>query len=144
MSVLVAVGTTDSAVRQVPDTLEFVAPPPGMLDLRRFGLDALDDAGSLFALRSLEQDGVRLFLVPPAPYVPDYAPRLGAETRAALELSDDEPAVLLVVVHPGGQGSGPTVNLLAPVAVNPRTGAALQVVLDEEWPLRAPLGSAAA
>ncbi len=140
MSVLVAVD--DAAARQLPDHLQFVTPPPGMLTLRTFSLDALDDTGALFALRSTEDDGVRLFVIPPRVYVPEYAPVIDAGTRAALGL-EDEPPVLLVVVHPGSEGTPPTANLLAPVAVNPRTGAALQVVLDEDWPLRAPLGAAA-
>ncbi|NLE70608.1 MAG: flagellar assembly protein FliW [Actinomycetales bacterium] len=142
MSVMVAVGPSGSTVRPVPETLEFVAAPPGMMALRRFRLDALDDAGALFALRSTEDAGVRLFVIPPQVYVPEYAPVIDAGTRAALGLADADP-VLLVVVHPGEDGAPPTANLLAPVAVNPETGAALQVVLDEEWPLRAPLGVAA-
>lgn len=142
MSVMVTVGPSDSAVQPVPEELEFVAAPPGMMSLRRFALDALDDMGALFAMRSTEQSGVRLFVVPPRVYVPDYAPSIDAETRAALGLADVDP-VLLVVVHPGEAGQPPTANLLAPVAVNPATGAAMQVVLDgDEWPLRAPLAAA--
>lgn len=142
MSVMVAVGLADTAVQPVPETLEFVTAPPGMMSLRRFALDALDDIGALFAMRSTEQSGVRLFVVPPRVYVPHYAPRIDAETRAALGLADAEP-VLLVVVHPGEGDEPPTANLLAPVAVNPATGAAMQVVLDgDEWPLRAPLAAA--
>lgn len=142
MNVMVAVGPSESAVRSVPGELEFVTPPPGMMSLRRFALDALDDFGALFAMRSTEQSGVRLFVVPPAVYVPEYAPRIDDETRTALGLEGTDP-VLLVVVHPGEDGHPPTANLLAPVVVNPVTGAALQVVLDgDEWPLRAPLAAA--
>jgi flagellar assembly factor FliW len=144
MSVVVAIGPSDSAVRQVPDTLEFLAPPPGMLALRHFALEALDRSGSLFAMRSTENDGVRLFVVPPRLYVPGYTPQIDSASREALGL-EGEPPVLLVVVHPGEEGRPPTANLLAPLAVNPRTGAALQVVLEgDDWPLRAPLGAAAA
>lgn len=142
MSVMVAIGPADTAVQPIPGTLEFVAPPPGMMSLRRFALDALDEFGALFAMRSTEQSGVRLFVVPPRVYVPGYQPAIDAETRATLGLGDAEP-VLLVVVHPGEGGRPPTANLLAPVAVNPATGAAMQVVLDgDEWPLRAPLAAA--
>ena len=142
MSVMVAIGSAGTAVQPVPETLEFVAAPPGMMSLRRFALDALDDTGALFAMRSTEQSGIRLFVVPPRVYVPDYAPTIDAETRAALGLADGEP-VLFVVVHPGAGGQPPTANLLAPVAVNPATGAAMQVVLDgDDWPLRAPLAAA--
>ena len=141
MSVLVAVDA--AAARRLPEHLHFITPPPGMMALRAFSLDALDETGALFAMRSTETDGVRLFVVPPRVYVPDYAPSIDAATREALELGDDLP-VLLVVVHPGKDGAPPTANLLAPVAVNPRTGAALQVVLEgDDWPLRAPLGAAA-
>ncbi|EYR65064.1 flagellar assembly factor FliW [Actinotalea ferrariae CF5-4] len=144
MSVLVSVATTTG--RDVPERLEFAAPPPGMLDLRRFTLSPLDDVGFLFALRSDDDPGVRLFVVPPLPYFPQYAPRLDAETLGTLGVGDagdgETEPVLLVVVHPGQDGMPPTANLLAPVVVNPTTGAALQVVLDsDEWPLRAPLGA---
>ncbi len=143
MSIVVTIGPSDATVRQVPDALEFLAPPPGMAALRHFTLDALDESGSLFAMRSTEDDGVRLFVIPPLVYLPDYVPELDDASRTALGL-EGEPPVLLVVVHPGQDGQPPTANLLAPVAVNPRTGAALQVVLEDDWPLRAPLGVAAA
>ncbi|HEY3436392.1 MAG TPA: flagellar assembly protein FliW [Actinotalea sp.] len=138
MSVIVADLTHPTGSRQVEAQLEFPQPPPGLLDLHRFELTALDDAGYLFALRSTERPDVRLFVVPPHPYFPAYAPRLDPSTRETLGVDASE-AVLLVVVHPGQDGEPPTANLLAPVVMNPVTGAALQVVLDgDEWPLRAP------
>lgn len=141
MSVLVAVSSAGrvAPARAVTDQLDFTMPLPGLRDLRRFELAALDETGYLFTLRSTEQPDVRLFVVPPEPYFPEYAPQIDPSTRAALGL-DDGDAVLLVVVHPGRAGEPPTANLLAPMAVNPRTGSAVQVVLDgDEWPLRAPL-----
>lgn len=141
-----AAGADEATAQPVTSTLDFSTPPPGMAGLRRFTLDALDDAGFLFAMRSTEEPGVRLFVVAPQPYFPEYAPDLDGSTRETLGLTGEEP-VLLVVVHPGHDGDAPTANLLAPVAVNPRTGSALQVVLDgDQWPLRAPFtvsGSAA-
>ncbi|MDO8106135.1 flagellar assembly protein FliW [Isoptericola sp. b441] len=117
--------------------IEFCEAPLGLMGLRHFRLHALDDAGYLFALRSVEAEGVRLFVVPPEVYFPTYAPRIPADALTALELGDQEPAVLTVVT-PGDGEHAPTANLLAPVVVNPTTGAALQVVLDsDEWPLRA-------
>lgn len=139
--------TSPASRRAVPADLEFAAPPPGMAGLHRFTLAPLDETGLLFALRSTEAVGVRLFVVPPRAYFPGYSPRVDATTRAALGLDADSEPLLLVVVHPGQDGRAPTANLLAPVVVDPATGAAAQVVLDgDEWPLRAPLtadGSAA-
>lgn len=144
MSVTVTdrVATTAStpAGRVVADVLDFASPPPGLRDLRTFALEAVDDTGFLFTLRSTEQPDVRLFLVPPRAYFPDYAPHLDGSTRDSLALEDDD-AVLLVVVHPGQGDEPPTANLLAPVAINAATGRALQVVLDGDFPLRAPLAA---
>lgn len=126
----------------LPEHLDFQSPPPGMVGLHRFTLMPLDDAGLLFALRSDDDPSVRLFLIPPRLYFPDYTPDLGRDTRD--RFGDD--AVLLTVVHPGAEGDVHTVNLLAPVVVA-TDGRAGQVVLEsDDWPLRAPLsatGSAA-
>lgn len=141
MSVAVALDGARSQLRELPEVLTFVEPPPGMATLTRFDLVPLDESGFLFALRSLEQPGVRLFVIPPAAYFPDYAPQASASVREALGLLDAVTPVLLAVVHPGN-GEPTTANLLAPIVVDPMTGAAVQVVLDgDEWPLRAPLGS---
>lgn len=139
MSVAVSVESA-AASRPVSDVLEFLAPPPGMADVR-FTLDALDESGHLFALRSAERPAVRLFVVPPRAYFPRYSPALDAAALRALDVEGAE-AVLLVVVHPGHDGEPPTANLLAPLVLNPTTGRAVQLVLDgDEWPLRAPLGA---
>lgn len=131
----VPVGTPGGPV-DVPDRLRFVEPPPG-LPGTEYTLDALDETGFLFALRG--EGGVRLFVVSPGLVFPDYAPSI---PRTVLDaVSDDEPdAVLLVVVHPGSdERPVPTADLLAPIVVGRATGLALQTVLDEDLPLRAPL-----
>lgn len=140
MSVAVALDGARSQLRELPDELTFVEPPPGMATLTRFDLTALDETGFLFALRSLELAGVRLFVIPPQAYFEGYAPEVSATVRTALGLDATTQPVMLAVVHPGGD-EPTTANLLAPIVVNPVTGAAAQVVLDgDEWPLRAPLG----
>ena len=141
MSVTICVDSaaTSAGPTTTSEELEFTSPPPGMADLRRFTLTALDDTGFLFSMQSVVQPGVRLFVVPPRPYFPEYAPRVDPTSVTSLGLDGQEP-VLLVVVHPGQDGEPPTANLLAPIAVNPVTGRALQIVLDsDEWPLRATL-----
>lgn len=119
--------TTESALR-------FVTPPPGLSPLTEFVLTAVTD--ELYSLRALDADGVRLFLLDPRPFFPDYAPRVSEDVLADLGTTD--PAVL-VVVRPG-EGGAPTANLLAPVLIDLETGAALQTILENsDQPLRAPL-----
>ncbi len=120
----------------------FVTAPLGLAGLREFHLTGLDDDGLLFALRACEAEHVRLFAVVPQAYFPGYSPTIDAGTLEVLDLGGTD-AVLLVVVHPGADGESPTANLLAPIVLNPSTGAALQVVLEsDEWPLRAPFAVA--
>lgn len=122
-----------------PALVHPVAPLPGLPGHTDYSLDGLDDEGILFAMRSLADPAVRLFVVRPEAFFEGYTPDVDAETRAALALGDDDAPLLLVVVHPATPDVPATANLLAPVMVNPATGAASQVVLDG-WPLRAPLG----
>ncbi|RJK92463.1 flagellar assembly protein FliW [Vallicoccus soli] len=112
----------------------------GFPDHRRFALVALDEAGLLYALRSLEDPALRFLVAPPAPFFPDYAPELDDEQAALLGLGSAEDALVLVVVTPGASPADATANLLAPVVVNQRTRTAAQVVLDQDLPLHAPLG----
>lgn len=122
-----------------PATVHPVSPLPGLTGHTDYSLDGLDDDGILFALRSLADPAVRLFVVRPEAFFDGYTPVVGTETRTALALGDVDEPLLLVVVHPATEQAPATANLLAPLMVNPATGAASQVVLDG-WPLRAPLG----
>ncbi len=133
------VGTPAGPVT-VPARVGFVEPLPGLPGHTAYTLDPLDEIGFLFALRADGGAGVRLFVVSPALVFPGYDPRI---PRSALDVvcgPGAEPAyALLAVVHPG-DGLAPTVDLLAPIVVDTASGRALQTVLDEDLPLRAPLG----
>jgi flagellar assembly factor FliW len=129
----------------VPTTLHLREPLPGLPGHVEFDVTSLDDIGVLHAIRSVPsgadaaQTPVRLFVVVPQPFFADYAPRISAEAVAAVG-GHAERLVLLVVVHPADGTNPATANLLAPLVVDPVTGATVQTVVDEDWPLRAPLG----
>lgn len=131
----------------LPEQLHLRAPMPGLAGYDEFTVTALDDTGVLFALRS-EPAGarpVRLFVVDPDAFFPDYHPAIDATAVAALgsDAAGAHRLLRLVVVRPSADGEPPTANLLAPLLVDPDSGAAVQTVLAEDWPLRAPLGHAA-
>ncbi|WP_454050970.1 flagellar assembly protein FliW [Cellulomonas sp. Marseille-Q8402] len=128
----------------LPEHLHLAAPMPGLVGYEDFTLTPLDDDGVLYALRS-EPDGarpVRLFVVAPDAFFPDYAPAIDGAVLASIGAERDR-AVRLVVVRPADGAEPPTANLLAPLVLDPASGAAVQTVLTEDWPLRAPLGRAA-
>lgn len=115
--------------------LLFIKPPPGLEPHTDFVLAQIGETPGLFSLTAAT-GGARLFLLDPAVYLPDYAPNLPVADLSALGSGPEGPWVA-VVVNPGTTS---TVNLSAPIAVNPATGASLQVILeDSRWPLRHPL-----
>ncbi|WP_291799641.1 flagellar assembly protein FliW [Cellulomonas sp.] len=126
----------------LPRALHLVDPLPGLPGHSEFSLTPLDDIGVLFALRSLPDDAqsIRLFVVTPGAFFPDYAPDVRPHVRASIGAGDGSVATL-VVVSPSADGSAPTANLLAPLVLDPVTGQAVQTVLDGDLPLRAPLGA---
>jgi flagellar assembly factor FliW len=123
--------------------LDFIAPPPGFDPLTDFMLDDIEGASGLYALRAVGNDGIRLFVLDASVYVPDYAPELSDEQVSALGVVDAEDAIVLVVANPGENGT--SMNLMAPIIVNSKTGASAQVILEgQDWPLRATLSARSA
>ncbi len=119
----------------------FVTPPPGFAPLTHFELEQVPGAVGLFTLTAADEPGVRLFLLDAATYVPDYRPRFSGAQRDVLG-SDVPEARLFVVANPGPGGT--TVNLAAPIVLDPTTGRCAQLILDgSDYPLRASLAQAA-
>lgn len=122
--------------------IELAHPMPGFPDDARFALVRLDDDGVLHEFRSLDSSDLQFVVVPPAPFYPDYALDLDDETAAELGIDETSAAdvLVLLVVRAGASLAETTVNLRAPLVVNPATRRASQVILDDaELPIAAPL-----
>jgi flagellar assembly factor FliW len=124
-----------------PRALHFDVPPPGLAPLRDFSLERVDGAPGLFTMRAEPEVGIRLFLIEPDQYLPNYAPEFTEEQVAPV--GGPESATLFVVATL--DAAEPVVNLLAPILVNQEDGRAAQVILDSsDWPLRAKLSEISA
>ncbi|MFF1572678.1 flagellar assembly protein FliW [Leifsonia sp. NPDC058292] len=121
--------------------LDFVTPPPGLEPLREFELAAVDGATGLYTLQSLERPEIRIFAIDVAQHLPGYSPEVPDDRAAEIGVATADDVLALVVVSPSREGS--TVNLLAPVLINRHTGASLQLVLDDDFPVRAELAALA-
>jgi flagellar assembly factor FliW len=121
--------------------IRLAEPLPGIPGHVGYVLVPVEATGLLFWLQSLAPDGPRFLVVPPAPYVPGYAPRLPASVLGELGLEAAADARLYCVVTvPDGDVRAATANLRAPLVVNPVTGRARQVVLtDGGLPIKHPL-----
>ena len=107
---------------------------PGLSGLE-YELQPTDGAAGLYSLQSAADPETRLHLLD-AGMMHAYAPSLPAEALALLELSGPPLVLLIASVHAGIL----TLNLMAPIILNPVTGACTQVILDGDYPLRAALG----
>ncbi|HKU02150.1 MAG TPA: flagellar assembly protein FliW [Arthrobacter sp.] len=120
-------------------TLTFASPLPGLESAEGFSLRGIVGAEGLFALESANPPA-RMFVADASVYVPEYAPVIPDTALAAVGLGSRGQGTTLVVVNPSPEKT--TVNLMAPIVLNPATGACLQVILDGgRYPLRAELGS---
>ncbi len=116
-------------------------PVPGFPGYRDYVLVPADATGTLRWLQSADPQGPRFLVVPPALFVPGYAPRLPAAALAELGLATAAEAELYCLVTiPDGDVRSATANLRAPLVLDPGTGRARQVVLsDGGHPIRHPL-----
>ncbi len=121
-------------------TLHFPSGIPGFPGRHEFMLEGLDPLGALFDLHCQDDPSIRLLLVPPGVFFPEYLPELDQASIDLLGLVDGDEAQILVVLTTGATAAAATANLLAPIVVNIRTGDAAQVILSGSGlPIRAPI-----
>lgn len=118
----------------------FTAPMPGLEIVHDFTLRGVDGAPGLYALEATEPLELRMFLADAAVFVPSYTPPIPKAALEALELADGEAPQVLVVLNHAPDAT--TVNLMAPIVLNPATRRCTQLILDgRDYPLRADLKS---
>ena len=108
----------------------------GVPRARNFELLEREDS-PVWLLRCLDIEGFTLPVVDPRLVDPEYTPKIARHISASLESSQEEPLLFLAVTALGK--SGAVANLKAPVVVNVARRAAIQVILDGDYPLRAPV-----
>ncbi|HZF69217.1 MAG TPA: flagellar assembly protein FliW [Gemmatirosa sp.] len=111
---------------------------------RRFALVPAGREG-LFWLQSVEERGLVFLLADPFHWFPDYVADVPEAELAALGRAGDAPiGVLAIVTLPGAPGEEASVNLRAPVILDPEGRSGRQVVLrDDRLGVREPLALAA-
>lgn len=120
--------------------ITLIEPLPGFADDLDFTLDAIDDGGALFSLRSVHRPQVRFILAAAEVFFPGFTPQLRG--AVAEPLGGDE-IELFFVLTVGTGLSDATANLRAPIVLAHRTNLAVQVILDDDsLSMRQPLVAA--
>jgi flagellar assembly factor FliW len=109
--------------------VEFAAGLPGFPGARRFRVEDLGEALRPFArLRSVGEPEIGFTIVSPGLLFPDYTVEIDDEDQESLGISNSEDVVLVTLITVPRPPQPPTANLLGPIVVNRRTGAAAQIV----------------
>ena len=112
--------------------LTMTDPMPGFPRHRDYALVPAEAESRLYWLQSLAPDGPRFLAVETRTFFPEYHPHLPGGLCGELELEETAQAQLFCLVTvPPGDAAAATVNLRAPVVVNPAAGRARQVVLAD-------------
>ena len=131
------VGTFDVAAA---DTIQFPDGLPGFERCRRFIVISSDDIAPLHCLHAVDGPSASFLAVDPRVVMPTYRCMLGDSDRVKLGVTDDAAPLVWLALVTVDAGQGPSVNLRAPVVINPARMLGCQVMPhDSLYPLRHPL-----
>jgi flagellar assembly factor FliW len=121
------------------DVIFFSEGLPGFEQCRRFVLISAPELAPLSCLHAIDGPSASFLAVDPRVVLPSYRCRLAEADRARLGPVGDSPLLWLALVTVDA-GQGPSVNLRAPIVINPSRMCGFQVMPhDGLYPLRHPL-----
>jgi flagellar assembly factor FliW len=112
----------------------------GLEDYKKYII--LDHPGTdvLKWLQSVEDTDIALPVILPEVFFPDYRPQFLKEDLLHLEIRSPEEALVLCIITVPQDPQKATVNLKAPVVINPHRRLADQIIAEnEEYKVRQPL-----
>jgi flagellar assembly factor FliW len=126
---------------EAEDILKFSNGLFGFEDEKEFLLLPFEGSGeNLLCLQSVQTQGLAFVAVNPLSLCPNYDPVLQAEELKALGVSHSHDLAYYALCAVKNPVSQSTVNLKCPVAVNPQTRLAQQVILESDrYQMRHPL-----
>lgn len=134
------INTRDFGVLEInaQEVIEFRLPIYGFEQLKRFVL-LYDDTipGPFSWLQSIEDEKACFILVDPCVVMPDYCPVLGPQTEKLLGTNTQGGYVFRTIAVIPEHFQDTTINLKSPIVINAEAKCAAQVILDEDYPVRA-------
>lgn len=126
---------------EAEDILTFPVGPFSFEDEHEFLLLPFDgSAGALLCFQSTHTPALAFVAMDPFTLMPEYAPELQPSELKELGVADSHDLGFYVLCVVKSPVSGSTVNLKCPVAINPDTRVARQVILETDaYEMRHPL-----
>ena len=134
--------TTRFGTVEVPDkdVLFFSLGVLGFPEVRRYVMLDHGRNTPLKWLQAVDKPELAFPMVPATDLVEDYHITVSPDDLAALAMeSTDELLAFVILTIPNGKPEPTTANLKAPIVMNPTTHLALQVLVEQDYPIRYPL-----
>jgi flagellar assembly factor FliW len=115
----------------------------GFPEFTKFTLIKMNDEGLVYRLQSIEDAAINFVVVPAASFFPNYAPVVDDEVAKRFDLESGREVLLLLVVTLGETFKDSTVNLMAPLLLDPNAQIAEQIIVENsDLSVRTPLMAA--
>ena len=119
------------------DVVTFPAGLYGFEEEKEYLMIPFEGSSILYSLQSVKTPMLSFILLHPFSLDPGYAPVLQPEELKTLKVEKSEDLYYYVLCALKTPSSESTVNMRCPVAINPDTQTAMQVVLeDDRWQMR--------
>ena len=102
----------------------------GFPEYTQFTLIKMNDEGLVYRLQSLQDEAINFVVVPAASFFPSYAPIVDDEVAARFDLVNGREILILLVVTLGETFKDSTVNLMAPLLLDPNAQIAEQIIVE--------------
>ncbi|WP_214711601.1 MULTISPECIES: flagellar assembly protein FliW [unclassified Exiguobacterium] len=122
------------------ETISFVSEIPGFPDSKTFTLIPYGDELPFWSLQSLEDPACAFVVTNPFWHKPDYAFELTDGAKEQLGIDEAEHVSVYAIVTLREPFDDSTLNLKAPIVIETKERRGKQVILDDVYPARFPLG----
>jgi flagellar assembly factor FliW len=127
---------------QEDQILTFPEGLPGFPEQRRFVLLDLQQGSPLKFLQSVDDPDLSFLVAEPLTFFPEYRVLVRPEDLAPIALDAPERGIVVTIVSVPSDFKEATVNLKAPVVINPERSLARQVISEGDYGIRTPLFAA--
>ncbi|MCU6708441.1 flagellar assembly protein FliW [Paenibacillus sp. J5C_2022] len=113
---------------------------PGFEHIQQYTFEKLENDLPMMLMRAVGDEEVSLLVASPFLFYPEYEWELSASVKEELAIEGEADVEVWSVISVTQELANSTINLLAPLVINTRTGAGKQLILhDHAYSSKAPL-----
>lgn len=120
------------------DVITFPAGLPGFETQKRFVIVSVEEYAPFHWLQSIDGKNIRLAIINPLIFKPDYNPKISKEELSVLQIQDSKDLLMYVIVTIRQPIAESSANLMGPLFINIKERIGRQIIIeDNAYSLRA-------